>query len=104
METRYAEENAIKPVKPVNVMNNNLYQMLKKSAEADIAKARLSLALLDENAVGVGDHSTKDFYNSAEEALSLMADAIDRIEALEMFCKEQEENNNPVFCTRPKNK
>ena len=104
METRYAEENAIKPAKPVNAMNNDLYQMLKKSAEADLAKAKLSLVLLDENAVGIGDHSTKDFYDNAEESLSLMADAMDRIEALEMFRQDQEDKHYPVFCTKPKSK
>lgn len=78
--------------------------MLKKSAEADLAKAKLTLTLLDEKGVGVGEHSTKDFYDNAEEALSMMADAIDRIEALEMFRQDQENKHNPVFYTQPKNK
>ena len=59
-------------------MNQKLYNMLKTSAESDVAKAELSLGLLSENAVGIGDHSTKDFYDNAEEALSLLADAYDR--------------------------
>lgn len=104
MGTKFVEENANKPAKLVNAMNKNLYEMLRKSAEADLAKAKLSLDLLGNNAVGIGDHSTKDFYDNAEEALSMMADAIDRIEALEMFYKEQLDNNNPIFCTQPKNK
>ena len=57
-----------------------------------------------EKGVGVGEHSTKDFYDNAEEALSMMADAIDRIEALEMFRQDQENKHNPVFYTQPKNK
>jgi len=104
MGTKFVEENANKLVKLVNAMNKNLYEMLRKSAEADLAKAKLSLDLLGNNAVGIGDHSTKDFYDNAEEALSMMADAIDRIEALEMFYKEQLDNNNPIFYTQPKNK
>ena len=64
-------------------MNQKLYDMLKSSAEADVAKAKLSLNLLGNHAVGIGDHSTKDFYNNAEEALSLLADAYDRLDALE---------------------
>ena len=37
------------------------------------------------NAVGIGDHSTKDFYDNAEEALSLLADANDRLHTLENY-------------------
>ena len=64
-------------------MNHKLYTMLKSSAEADVAKAKLTLDLLSNKAAGVGDHSTGDFYKSAEEALSLLADANDRLEALQ---------------------
>ena len=42
-------------------MNEKLFNMLKLSAEADKAKALLSLELLGEKAVGIGDHSTGDF-------------------------------------------
>lgn len=73
-------------------MNKELYNMLKSSAEADMAKARLTLSLLGDNAVGIGDHSTKDFYDNAEEALSLLADAYDRLESLERYVDE--ENNS----------
>jgi hypothetical protein len=72
-------------------MNEKLYNMLKSSAEADVAKAKLSLNLLDSHAVGIGDHSTKDFYNNAEEALSLLADAYDRLDALK---RHNNERNN----------
>lgn len=59
-----------------------LYNMLLTSAQADKAKAELSLELLSNQAVGIGDHSTTDFYNNAEEALKLLIDAEDRIEIL----------------------
>ena len=72
-------------------MNEKLYNMLKTSAESDVAKAELTLNLLDDNAVGIGDHSTKDFYDNAEEALSLLADAYDRLETLEKY---NERNNS----------
>ena len=70
-------------------MNNNLYNMLKSSAEADVAKAKLTLDLLSDHAVGIGDHSTEDFYKNAEEALSLLADANDRLENLEKYKNEK---------------
>ena len=56
--------------------------MLLSSAQADKAKATLTLDLLANKAVGIGDHSTKDFYENAEEALRLLVDAEDRISAL----------------------
>jgi hypothetical protein len=64
-------------------MNKHLYNMLKTSAEADKAKALLSLELLGNSPTGIGDHSTKDFYDNAEEALSKLDDAESRIETLE---------------------
>jgi hypothetical protein len=66
-------------------MNKHLYKMLKTSAEADKAKAQLTLNLLGKKAVGIGDHSTKDFYDNAEEALSSLVDADDRLSALERY-------------------
>ena len=56
--------------------------MLKTSAEADKAKALLTLDLLGNNGVGIGDHSTTDFYNNAEDALKMLVDADDRLKAL----------------------
>ena len=46
-------------------MSPELYDMLMKSAEADKSKAMLSLDLLGSKAVGIGDHSTEDFYKNA---------------------------------------
>ena len=69
---------------------SRLVTMLRKSAEADKAKALLSLELLDKKAVGIGDHSTEDFYKNAEEALTLLVDADDRLEALDKYFNEQE--------------
>ena len=66
-------------------MNDKLYQMLSSSALADIAKAELTLELLSEKAAGIGDHSTGDFYKNAEDALSLLADANDRLDTLEKY-------------------
>lgn len=66
-------------------MDRKLYDMLMKSAEADKAKALLSLELLGSKGVGIGDHSTEDFYNNAEEALAKLVDADDRISALDTY-------------------
>jgi hypothetical protein len=66
-------------------MNEKLILMLKTAAEADKAKALLTLDLLGTKGVGIGDHSTKDFYNNAEEALHMLIDADDRLEAIEKY-------------------
>lgn len=51
-------------------------------ALADQEKAKLSLELLINNAVGIGDHSTGDFHNNLDEALDLLVDAQDRLDVL----------------------
>tara|TARA_B110000211_G_scaffold113758_1_gene131946 strand:- start:48 stop:272 length:225 start_codon:yes stop_codon:yes gene_type:complete len=66
-------------------MDSKLYEMLMSSALADKAKALLSLELLGNKAVGIGDHSTEDFYKNAEEALIKLVDADDRIGALQTY-------------------
>lgn len=59
--------------------------MLLADAEADRAKAVLTLDLLGNKPAGIGDHSTGDFYNNAKEALSALVDANDRIDTLVDF-------------------
>ena len=71
-------------------MDKTLYDMLKTSAEADKAKALLSLDLLGNKSVGIGDHSTEDFYKNAEEALVMLVDADDRLGALEKYFNTKE--------------
>ena len=66
-------------------MTITLAKMLRATAEADKLRALKSLDLLSRDAVGIGDHSTKDFWNNAEEALELLASSEDRIEMLEKY-------------------
>ncbi len=68
-----------------------VYNMLKDSALADKSKALLSLELLSNNAVGIGDHSTEDFYKNAEEALAMLVDADDRLATLEKYFEKPKE-------------
>lgn len=72
-------------------MDNTLFDMLMKSAESDKAKALLSLELLGNKAVGIGDHSTEDFYKNAEEALVMLVDADDRISTLNKYFNSESE-------------
>ena len=49
--------------------------MLQKTFEAQREKALMTLELLTEHPAGIGDHSTNDFYNNAEEAIKALAEA-----------------------------
>jgi hypothetical protein len=63
----------------------SLVNMLQTSAMADKSKALLTLDLLSNHPSGIGDHSTTDYYNNAEEALRLLIDADDRLKALNNY-------------------
>ena len=60
----------------------NAISYLRKKAEADLLKAKISFGLLLDEAVGIGDHSTGDFHKNLDETLDLLVDATDRLEAL----------------------
>lgn len=62
---------------------------LIKQAEADKAKALMALDLLENQAVGIGDHTVNDFMKDATEALELLTDADDRLETLNKYWGEQ---------------
>ena len=63
-------------------MKPELFQMLESSCKAEIYKAKLTLKLLSDHPAGIGDHSTSDFYKNAEEALSMLTEAQDRLDCL----------------------
>ena len=56
--------------------------MLEKTFEAQREKALMTLELLTEHPAGIGDHSTNDFYNNAEEAIKALAEADDVLETI----------------------
>lgn len=47
--------------------------------------ALMSLELLTEKAVGIGDHTANDFLNDAEIALQRLVDAEDKLEVLHKY-------------------
>tara|TARA_Y100001938_G_C7978178_1_gene372933 strand:+ start:280 stop:501 length:222 start_codon:yes stop_codon:yes gene_type:complete len=71
-------------------MKQELYEMLKAEAIADKNKALLSLNLLTNHPAGIGDHSTKDYWENATEALKLLASAEERLEILEKYFDTKE--------------
>jgi hypothetical protein len=58
---------------------------LKAQALADIEKALMSLDLLENQAVGIGDHTANDFLKDATESLNLLCEAEDRLEMIEKY-------------------
>jgi len=61
---------------------------LKAQANADKAKALMSLDLLTTNGVGIGDHTANDFLKDASESLSLLVKAEDTLDAIERYFPE----------------
>ena len=66
-------------------MKTELFKMLEDVAIADRSKALLTLSLLSCSPAGIGDHSTEDFYKNADEALTRLADADDKLETLNKY-------------------
>ncbi len=66
-------------------MNKPLKNMLRASIEAQRQKALATLQLLMHHSVGIGDHSTEDYYRNAEEALAALTDADDKLETLNKY-------------------
>jgi hypothetical protein len=61
---------------------------LKAQALADKEKALMSLDLLTNQAVAIGDHTSDDFLNDATSSLRLLCDAEDRLLVIEKFFPE----------------
>lgn len=57
-------------------------RVLEKTFQAQREKALLTLELLTQHPAGIGDYSTTDFYNNAEEAIKALAEAEDVLETI----------------------
>ena len=71
-----------------NMKKSKVIQALTAQANADKAKAMMALDLLENQAVGIGDHTVNDFMKDATEALELLTDADDRLETLDKYWGE----------------
>ena len=74
-------------------MNIQVYKFLKSEAEADKNKALASINLLTNHPAGIGDHSTKDYWDNCNEALKLLASAEERLEILEKYFNSKDQVN-----------
>jgi hypothetical protein len=64
---------------------SRVIRALVAKAIAEKEHALMSLELLTEKAVGIGDHTANDFLNDAEIALQRLVDADDKLEALNKY-------------------
>jgi hypothetical protein len=69
-------------------MKEKVIEMLESEMISRRKKALLSLKLLTSNPVGIGDHSTDDFYDNCTEALINLAEADDALETLNKYKDE----------------
>ena len=74
-------------------MKDLLVEMLRTQLEAQRSKALLTLHLLSHHPAGIGDHSTGDFYKNADEALSMLSEADDKLGTLKRYSFNIEKNN-----------
>jgi hypothetical protein len=63
---------------------------LKAQALADKEKALKALDLLENQAVGIGDHTANDFLKDATESLNLLCEAEDRLDIIEKYFSGKE--------------
>lgn len=70
-------------------MKQLLFEMLRTQLESQRSKALLTLHLLSNHSVGIGDHSTGDYYKNADEALSMLAEANDKLETLTKYIETE---------------
>jgi hypothetical protein len=66
-------------------MKEQIYKLLMSKAVSEKEEALTTLKLLCEYPAGIGDHSTSDFYQNAEEALTKLVDSEDKISILEKY-------------------
>lgn len=74
--------------------NLRLYNMLIAESISKRSKALVTLDIMSKNPVGIGDHSTDDFYKNAMEAIRNLAEADDEIKAsVDYFMERRYEND-----------
>lgn len=68
--------------------HSRVVKALVAKAISEKEHALMSLELLTEKSVGIGDHTANDFLNDAEIALQRLVDADDKLEALQKYFPE----------------
>lgn len=74
---------------------SKVIEALYAQANADRLKALMALDLLENQAVAIGDHTANDFLKDADEALTLLAEADDKIETLNKYFNNNDDQPLP---------
>ena len=82
-------EIILKVLNEVACGNTGTCQINLQSEPPQRTFSNSNLHLLGNKSVGIGDHSTGDFYKNAEEALALLDNAESRLETLDKLIKEE---------------
>ncbi len=73
---------------------SRLIKALIANAISEREQALMSLELLTEYAVGIGDHTANDFFKDGEIALQKLVDAEDKLEVLKKYFPDGKLINN----------
>lgn len=66
---------------------DKIFDYLKQNALLQREKAILSLTILYNNSVGIGDHSTDDYYKNIDQAFDMFCEAEEKLENLKKIKK-----------------
>ncbi len=72
---------------------NEILEYIEQKALLNRSQALLSLTLLYQKPVGIGDHSTKDFYKNIDEAFELFCTSEEQLQHLQVLKTYLERKN-----------
>jgi hypothetical protein len=73
---------------------SRLIKALTAQAISEREQALMSLELLTEKSVGIGDHTANDFFKDGEIALQRLVDAEDKLEILKKYFPDGKLNSD----------
>tara|TARA_B100000989_G_C19459306_1_gene435507 strand:+ start:140 stop:391 length:252 start_codon:yes stop_codon:yes gene_type:complete len=79
--------------KELNFDMNEILEYIEQKALLNRSQALLSLTLLYQKPVGIGDHSTKDFYKNIDEAFELFCTSEEQLQHLQVLKTYLERKN-----------
>ena len=74
-------------------MKERLLECFVSHAKGHVDKHLANVEVLLNHPAGIGDHSTKDYWDNCNEALKLLASADERLEILEKYFVIKEQVN-----------
>lgn len=66
---------------------DKIFDYLKQNALLQREKAILSLTILYNSSVGIGDHSTDDYYKNIDQAFDMFCEAEEKLDNIEKLKK-----------------